>query len=388
MVFKELKPRRGWIVVMAAGAIALGLIGLGVTQLRQNQTQSTQRQSQTPAPLPQKVTVVALGRLEPQGEAIRVSGPNGERIGKLLVSRGDFVKVGAVIAYLESYDERLAERNYAASQLAEARERLKATTAYSKAQIQEAQTRIQQVDRPGTFEVEAQRATVRQLKAELALAQTDLQRNQNLYQEGAIAKQELDRQVSQTRSLQEQLNNAKASLVWLENAVKTNLSNAQAQLKSQQTNLPLSQVQVAARSAAQNLNLAEARLQRTIIRAPRTGRILRVFAYPGEAIGDDGIVEMGDTRRMYAVAEVYESDVGLVKVGQKATITSRNGAFSKQLTGKVSEVGWQIFKNNVLDDDPAANADARVVEVRVLLDDSQAVAALTNLQVDVKINVK
>jgi HlyD family secretion protein len=91
---------------------------------------------------------------------------------------------------------------------------------------------------------------------------------------------------------------------------------------------------------------------------------------------------------MYAVAEVYESDVGLVKVGQKATITSRNGAFSKQLTGKVSEVGWQIFKNNVLDDDPAANADARVVEVRVLLDDSQAVAALTNLQVDVKINVK
>jgi HlyD family secretion protein len=387
MIFKELKPRRGWIVGVAVGAIALGLIGLGVTQLR-NQTQSTQKQSQTPAPLPQKVTVVALGRLEPQGEAIRIGGPSGERIGKLLVSRGDFVKVGAVIAYLESYDERLAERNYAASQLAEARERLKATTAYSKAQIQEAQTRIQQVNRPGTFEVEAQRATVRQLEAELTLAQTDLERNQNLYQEGAIAKQELDRQVSQTRSLQEQLNNAKASLIRLENAVKANLGNAQAQLKSQQANLPLSQVQVAARSAAQNLKLAEARLQRTIIRAPRTGRILRVFAYPGEAIADDGIVEMGDTRRMYAVAEVYESDVGLVKPGQRATITSRNGAFAKQLTGKVAEIGWQIFKNNVLDDDPAANADARVVEVRVLLDDSQAVAALTNLQVDVEIDVK
>jgi hypothetical protein len=29
MVFKELKPRRGWIVVMAAGAIALGLIDMG-----------------------------------------------------------------------------------------------------------------------------------------------------------------------------------------------------------------------------------------------------------------------------------------------------------------------------------------------------------------------
>lgn len=387
MIFKELKPRRGWIIGVTAGAIAIGLIGVGVTQLR-NSDRAKPTASQTPAPLPQKVTVVALGRLEPEGEAIRVSGPNGERIGKLLVSRGDFVKVGAIIAYLESYDERLAERNYAASQLAEAQERLKASTAYAQAQIQEAQTRIQQVNRPGTFEVEAQRATVRQIEAELALAQTDLQRNQNLYQEGAIAKQELDRQVSQTRSLQEQLNNAKASLIQLENAVKANLGNAEAQLKSEQANLPLTQVQAAVRSAAQNLELAEARLQRTIIRAPRTGRILRVFAYPGEAIADDGIVEMGDTRRMYAVAEVYESDVGLVKVGQKATITSRNGAFAKPITGKVSEIGWQIFKNNVLDDDPAANADARVVEVRVLLDDRQTVAALTNLQVDVKIDVK
>ncbi|MGL5921359.1 MAG: HlyD family secretion protein, partial [Chroococcidiopsis sp.] len=198
MIFKELKPRRGWIIGVTAGAIAIGLIGVGVTQLR-NSDRAKPTASQTPAPLPQKVTVVALGRLEPEGEAIRVSGPNGERIGKLLVSRGDFVKVGAIIAYLESYDERLAERNYAASQLAEAQERLKASTAYAQAQIQEAQTRIQQVDRPGTFEVEAQRATVRQIEAELALAQTDLQRNQNLYQEGAIAKQELDRQVSQTR---------------------------------------------------------------------------------------------------------------------------------------------------------------------------------------------
>lgn len=387
MIFKKLKSGRSWIAGIAGGALVIALIGIGVTQLR-NSNQTKPVASQIPAPLPQKVTVVALGRLEPQGEVIRVSGPDGERIGKLEVARGDFVKVGAIIAYLESYNERLAERNYAASQLAEARERLKATTAYSKAQIQEAQTRIQQVNRPGTFEVEAQRATVRQLAAELALAQTDLQRNQNLYQQGAIAKQELDRQVSQTRSSQEQLNNAKASLIQLENAVNANLGNAQAQLKSQQVNLPLTQVQVAARSAAQNLNLTEARLRRTIIRAPRTGRILRVFAYPGEVIADDGIVEMGDTRRMYAVAEVYESDVGLVKVGQRATITSRNGAFSKPLAGKVSEIGWQIFKNNVLDDDPAANADARVVEVRVLLDDTQAVAALTNLQVDVKIDVK
>jgi len=50
-------------------------------------------------------------------------------------------------------------------------------------------------------------------------------------------------------------------------------------------------------------------------------------------------------------------------------------------------LNWR-FKNNVLDDDPAANADSRVVEVKVRLDNSQMVEALTNLQVDVRINVK
>lgn len=91
-------------------------------------------------------------------------------------------------------------------------------------------------------------------------------------------------------------------------------------MRSQRANLPLTQVDVALKSAQANLNLAEARLKRTIIRAPRTGRILRVLTYPGEAIGNDGILEMGDTRQMYAVAEVYEADAALVKLGQTATI--------------------------------------------------------------------
>jgi HlyD family secretion protein len=90
---------------------------------------------------------------------------------------------------------------------------------------------------------------------------------------------------------------------------------------------------------------------------------------------------------MYVVAEVYETDISLVSVGQTATITSRNGAFDQTLTGTVEQVGLQIFKNDVLDDDPAANADARVVEVRIRVNQSEVVADLTNLQVDVLIDV-
>ncbi|BAY84395.1 DevB family ABC exporter membrane fusion protein [Calothrix parasitica NIES-267] len=385
---KKLQHRPGKIIGIAASGIAVALIGLGISRLTVSQT--VQRKVSSPKPtikIPKKVEVVGLGRLEPKGEIISVSGPSEELISRLEVSQGDFVKKGEVIAYLESYEERLAERNYIASQLVEAKEKLLASTKYAQAQVQEAQSKILQIDRPRIFEIEAQRATVRQLKVELALEREDLQRLQQLRREGAISQQSLDQQLSKTRQVQEQVNNAQASLIRLQTELKANLSNAQAQLLSQKANLPLTQTQVALKSNQHNLKLAEARLRRSVIRAPRAGQIIRIIAHPGEKIGSDGILEMGNTNQMYAVAEVYEADVGLVKVGQPAKIISRNGAFNKPLTGKVAEIGWQVHKNNLLDDDPAANADARVVEVKIRLDDSKSVKALTNLQVDVRIKL-
>ncbi|NJL40611.1 MAG: HlyD family efflux transporter periplasmic adaptor subunit [Leptolyngbyaceae cyanobacterium SM1_4_3] len=369
------------------GIAALVLLGAGFLAVRMFQQSAQQAAIEEAAPAPRQVTVAALGRLEPEGEVIRVSGPQGDRISQLLVAEGGYVQQGEILAYLESYEERLAERNYAASQLAEAQTRLAAETQYGNAQVQEARTRLGQIDRPQSLEVEAQQATVRQLEAELDLAETDLERSQSLRAEGAISQQELDQQVTEVRRAQEELNNARSSLVRLETARSRDLENAQAQVQSTQAESTRSQAQIEVDSAARNLELANASLDRTIIRAPNDGEILQIITQTGEAIGEEGILEMGNTRQMYVVAEVYETDVGLVELGQKATITSRNGAFDETLTGNVERIGTQIFKNDVLDDDPAANADARVVEVRIRLDQSEPVARLTNLQVDVRIDV-
>ncbi len=372
-------------VAIAGGALAVGLLGFGA--LRLLQIQSNQQDAVEEVATPQRVAVAALGRIEPDGEVFRISGPTGERVGRLTVQEGNRVTAGQPLAYLESYEERRAERNYAAAQLEEAQRRLRAETQYGQAQVSEAQARIQQADRPASFQIEAQQATIRRLLAELELAQTDLQRFEGLYEEGAIARQQLDEQRTETRRVQEDIENAEATLVQLEEERDTSISFAEQELQSAEANLTLSQVQVAVNSAQQNLDLAEARLERTIIRAPRDGRVLRVMTKQGEAITNDGILDFGDTSQMYVVAEVYETDVGLVELGQPVTIVSRNGAFDEPLTGEVSDIGWQIFKNDVLDDDPAANADARIVEVKVRLDDSDPVQGLTNLQVDVRIDV-
>lgn len=131
------------------------------------------------------------------------------------------------------------------------------------------------------------------------------------------------------------------------------------------------------------LERANAQLDLSIVRAPFTGQVLEIHARRGERITPKGIVELARTDEMYAIAEVYETDIRRVRIGQTAEVSSP--ALSEKLTGKVEWIGLKIGKLDVLSTDPAAKTDARVVEVNIKLDDSRAVATLTNLQVTVEI---
>lgn len=128
---------------------------------------------------------------------------------------------------------------------------------------------------------------------------------------------------------------------------------------------------------------ATAELALAVVRSPLDGQVLEVHARQGERVGPDGIAEIGRTQRMFAVAEVYETDIGRVRVGQPATVTSP--ALTAPLRGHVDRIGLKVGKKDVLSVDPAAKTDARVVEVEILLDDSAPAAGLTHLAVDVVI---
>ncbi|MEM6434517.1 MAG: efflux RND transporter periplasmic adaptor subunit [Cyanobacteria bacterium P01_D01_bin.115] len=371
-----------------AGGLLLagGLSFVGVRSLLQA------RQAEQAAmvePVPQRVQVAALGRVEPAGRVVDVVPSENGRLSRLEVAEGDSVQADEILAYLDIYDVRRAERDYAASQLSEAQALLTAQTQVGEASIQEAETRVAQVDQPQLAAIAAQEKTIASLQADLGIAQADLARFEQLYGDGAIALQEVDRQQATVQKLQEQILSAQARQRELEVARTSNMTNAAAQVEAEVAGLQLAQVQAQVDSAAQNLALAEARLDQALIRAPKAGQVLQLYAEPGEAVTTSApILALGDTAQMYVVAEVYETDVTLVEPGQRATITSRNGAFEQALTGTVERVGLQIFKNDVLDDDPAANADARVVEVMVRVDQSAVIAGLTNLQVDVAIDVE
>ena len=126
-------------------------------------------------------------------------------------------------------------------------------------------------------------------------------------------------------------------------------------------------------------DLAQARVQlrkvqsdlvQSELRAPIDATVLRILARPGERPGDAGILELGNTDQMEAVAEVYESDINRVRVGQPATLISENGGLTTTLKARVVRITPQVRQRQVVSTNPTGDADARVVEVRLALDTS------------------
>jgi HlyD family secretion protein len=131
------------------------------------------------------------------------------------------------------------------------------------------------------------------------------------------------------------------------------------------------------------LERAECDRKLTEVRAPIDGQVLDVHTRAGERVGDGGIVDLGATQAMFAIAEVYETDIGRVAVGQRARVSSP--VFAAPIGGVVERIRPKIQKQDALGTDPAARKDSRVVEVEIRLDQSAPVAGLTLVQVEVTI---
>jgi HlyD family secretion protein len=172
-------------------------------------------------------------------------------------------------------------------------------------------------------------------------------------------------------TLNEQINQAKANVDRIVEVRPVDLRSAEAEI---------AKAQAAARQA-------QADLEMSYVRSPIAGEVFKIQTKPGEAPSNQGILEIAQNDQMMAVAEVYESDISKVKVGQIAEINSESGSFVGKIQGKVVQVGLQVAKKDVLKTDPAADVDSRVVEVKIAIDPAQSnlIRGLTYSKVEVKI---
>lgn len=144
-------------------------------------------------------------------------------------------------------------------------------------------------------------------------------------------------------------------------------------LAFEQSNANLKRLSAEIAHAESEQRITEVALDNTFIYAPLTGTILKILTWPGERIQDNGLLEMADLTQLDVVAEVYESDLPKVKVGQKAYISGPG--LKQTYNAQVRELGFQVRKNDLNDTDPLADRDNRIIEVRLTLE-SKAVEDL------------
>ena len=247
--------------------------------------------------------LVANGTIE--ATEVEVSSKLPGRIAQLLVREGDAVQANQIIARLD-----MAEIEAEVAQH-------RAALARTEAQLKEllAGSRVE--------EIEEAHANLRQAEDNLKLAKDDWDRFDNLFKEGAISAQERDR---------------------AKNKVEVAISQVKAaQERYQMIRIgPRPEVIEAARHerdrAKAALGAAQVRLRDGTILAPLAGIVLTKRAEQGEIINPGfPIVVLIDPDDLWLRVYIPESEIGLVKIGQKGTITVDSFP-NRRFEGKVIEI--------------------------------------------------
>ncbi|MCS6942873.1 MAG: HlyD family efflux transporter periplasmic adaptor subunit [Geminocystis sp.] len=423
---------KGKTIALISGALGVAiLMTAGVSLWKKQPPPAPKTENIVPPPTVTISSVSALGRIEPLGEVIKVAAaptPGGAKLKTLLVSQGTLVKKGDIIGYTTDYDQKLAELARAKKDLKVAQANLRIVKAGAKegsisaqkATIARLQAELQGVkasDSALLARLQAQlegekiekRATVERLKAERDKAEADYRRYRQLAEEGVIPQAQLETyqlnlETAEKRyreataaynkiitTLTEEIEQAKADAQKRINSLVNQIKAAEATLReiSEVRDVDVALAQAEVERAMAVVKKAETDLELTVIRAPMDGEILEIKTYPGESINNqEGVVEMADTSQMMVVAEVYESDVGKVKIGQVAEIRSENNSFEGVITGKVFQISPKIAKKDILQTDPAASVDARVIEVKIKVDPQYTSLIKNLIYSQVLVNIK
>ncbi|BCL33872.1 hemolysin D [Nostoc sp. MS1] len=362
------------------------------------QAQDNSSDSPTPVETVTSSQVVALGRLIPEGDVIKISVINAQdsRVNQILVKEGDLVRENQVIAILQGQNRVEQQLKEAEANVAIKRSQLRKIQQgdFKQGEIVAQKAAIAELTARLRTETKQRQATIAQAQATIRNAQIKYQRYLTLAAEGAIKRSELD-------DAQEQFDRAKAILAQNQAELDNTTSTLAAQINKENANLKRLQevrpvdIEIAKAELQQaqiQVEQRKAELEDTQVRVPVAGQILRINTRVGEQVNtQEGIAELGQTKQMYAIAEVYETDIVKVKLGQPVTINSEYGGFSGEIKGKVAQIGLQIGKTRLNQDqnNPTNDVNARVVEVKIRInpEDSPKVAALTGMQVRVKIDV-
>ena len=239
---------------------------------------------------PQAGLVGGNGRIEATEIAVASKQPG--RLSELLVSEGEFVKAGQVLARLQ-LDGLQAQRDEALARLQQARQAVPT----SQMQVGQALGNHQ-----------AALAQVVQRETDLQMAQRRLPRTEQLARDGFLSDQVLDDDRARVRNLQAALSAAKAQA----RAAEAGVDAARAQV-------PAAEASVQAMEAT--VQRIDVELAESALRAPRDGRVQFLIAHPGEIVaGGARVLSLVDVSDVYMTFFLPETVAGRVALGSEVRI--------------------------------------------------------------------
>jgi HlyD family secretion protein len=298
--------------------------------------------------------IAAPGRVEAVSEEIRVSSELSGRLHSVPVEEGDRIRKGQVLAQIENED-------YVARVAA-----AEATLAQRQAEL------LRVVNGARSQERRAAEASMQAAKAVMDNAQREADRRRKLADRDMISRDEAERyqRIFQVAQADYERASQEFSLIDADAREDDRL-----------------RAQAAVATAQAQLAEARAYLEKTYIRSPLDGIVLRKFRHPGESVStqfDSPIVTLADDSLLRVRLDVDETDVAHLRVGQHAFVTAE--AFGAQkFTGHVIRVGRVLGRKNVRTDEPSERVDTKILETLMELDRGQTLPL--GLRVDVYVQV-
>jgi len=282
------------------------------------------------------------------------------RVVARLVDEGDLVKTGQLVARLDSAElaQEVALRKADAQNAQAALEELvagyrKEDIAQAEAAAQQAQSRLEEMlagSRPQ--EIAASQATVERAKAETQRAKADAARYEALVKKDEVSQQQFDAvRTTYETSLARQKEAEEQFKLVKEGPRKEQIEQARAAMVQAKEHFRLLRngsrkediEQARARLELTKAALAEAesRLSYATVNSPLSGVVLSKNVEPGEYVSaGTPIVTVADLDNIWVRAYINETDLGRVKVGQRARVTT-DSYRHKVYDGRVAFVASQ-----------------------------------------------
>jgi multidrug efflux pump subunit AcrA (membrane-fusion protein) len=280
-----------WILIASAAVAAAGVSAWWVLA-RSNRTEANDQGVAVSVQRRDLVaTVAATGKVTAMvGAEVRVGSRVSGRVQRLYANIGDVVRSNQVIAELENDDQ-------------------KALLEQRRAELRVAEARLSSVEALRPREVQKAEAGLADAEATAELARTEFTRQTALLTRGLISKQTLDSAAKERDVTAARVIAARQELELAKQRYVEDAKSAKAQIEQ----------------AAAAVRVLDAQVAYATIRAPIPGIISSISTQEGETVAaglsSPVFVTIVDLQKLQVDAYVDETDIGKIRVGEKATFT-------------------------------------------------------------------